>query len=199
MAAEWPDLPKRTLVQFIKVFFFLHPPHPHHHWLLAPVNYWNEASNRLQKEVIWGSLAHYSYGERLCIKQIYDKANVSPGQIFVCTPPRPSPLCIKQSDIWKRAEDESEQMKGGAGSELAAEPSGWKTQVSMNISLRKSQEYLQGKQMRKYEPCNVLDCYICMSKILLLSINDSARVWSAVKAHQGFKEYFKYVNIQHLK
>lgn len=84
------------------------------------------------------------------IKQIYDKANVSPGQIFVCTSPRPSPLCIKQSDIWKRAEEECEQMKGGAGSELAAEPSGWKTQISMNISLRKSKE--SGRQLRKYEP-----------------------------------------------
>lgn len=47
---------------------------------------------------------------------------------------------IKQSDIWKRAEEECEQMKGGAGSELVAKPSGWKTQISMNISLRKSKE-----------------------------------------------------------
>lgn len=95
-------------------------------------------------------------GESLWIKQIYDKANVSPGKIFVCTPPRPSALCIKQSDIWKRAEEEIEQMKGGAGSALAAKPSGWKMQISMIISLRKSEEYLEGRQMRKYEPYNVL-------------------------------------------
>lgn len=43
-------------------------------------------------------------------------------------------------------------MKGGAGSELAEEPSGWKTQISMNISLRKSKEYLQGRQLRKMNP-----------------------------------------------
>lgn len=103
-------------------------------------------------------------GERLWIKQIYDKANVSPGQIFVCTPPWPSTLCIKQSDIWKRAE-EIEQMKGGAGSELAAKPSGWKMQISMIISLRKSEEYLEGRQMRKYEPYNVLACYRCALKM----------------------------------
>lgn len=67
----------------------------------------------------------------------------------------PSALCIKESDIWKRAEEECEQMKGGAGSELAAQTSGWKTQISMNISLMKSKEYLQGRQLREYDPYNL--------------------------------------------
>lgn len=55
-------------------------------------------------------------------------------------------------------------MKGGAGRELAAEPSGWKTHISMNISLRKSKDSLQGRQLRKYEPYNVLDCCKCIQK-----------------------------------
>lgn len=46
-------------------------------------------------------------------------------------------------------------MKGGAGSELAAQTSGWKTQISMNISLMKSKEYLQGRQLREYDPYNL--------------------------------------------
>lgn len=53
-------------------------------------------------------------------------------------------------------------MKGGAGSELAAKPSGWKMQISMIISLRKSEEYLEGRQMRKYESYNILACYRCV-------------------------------------
>ncbi len=64
-----------------------------------------------------GESGTFSSEERFWIKQIYHKANVSWGQISVCAPPQPSPLCLKQSDIWKRAESESGQMKGGAGSE----------------------------------------------------------------------------------
>lgn len=55
-------------------------------------------------------------------------------------------------------------MKGGAGRELAAEPSGWKTNISMNIFLRKSKDSLQGRQLRKYETYNVLDFYKCIQK-----------------------------------
>lgn len=90
------------------------------HWLRASINYLLEWTGKMPPErTSPGESGTFLAEERFWIKQIYDKGNVSPGQIAVCSPLWPSPLCIKQSDIWERAEKESEQMKGGAGSKRA--------------------------------------------------------------------------------
>lgn len=111
-----------------------------------------------------GESGIFSFTERFWIKQIYDKTNVLLGQISVCAPPWPSPLCIKQSDIWKRAGEGEWADEGRCweweNREVATEPSGWRRWISMNFSLRKSQKYLQRRQKKKM--WNLL----CISPIL---------------------------------
>lgn len=72
------------------------------------MNYLLEWTGKMpQERTDPGEYGTFSSKERFWIKQIYDKANDSWGQISFRAPPQPSPLCIKQSDIWKRAEKQS--------------------------------------------------------------------------------------------
>lgn len=80
-------------------------------WFQALKNYLLELTGKPHPERAGpGKSGTFLFKGSFWIKQIYDKTKDSPGQISVYAPPRPSPLCLKHSDIWKRAEKANGQM-----------------------------------------------------------------------------------------